>query len=152
MSDDDDTSAPEDSFHVAANIPVNHQQERRNPPRQRKFPPRLDDYEVYVALSAICAVEDAPKSYSEVNERDDAAEWREAVGSEMQSLEENQTWEVVDKPPGAKQIGTKWIFKRKPMTDGSSRCKARLVVQGFLQKEGVDFTETYAPVARLPIF
>ncbi|KAD7478580.1 hypothetical protein E3N88_01716 [Mikania micrantha] len=68
----------------------------------------------------------------------------------MDSIMHNNTWKLTDLPPGCKPLGCKWIFKRKMKVDGSiDKYKARLVIQGFRQKEGTDFFDTYAPVARI---
>ncbi|GJR43676.1 zinc finger, CCHC-type containing protein [Tanacetum coccineum] len=62
----------------------------------------------------------------------------------------NDTWELTDLPPRCKALGCKWILKRKMKVDGSiDKYKARLVIQGFRQKEGIDFFDTYALVARI---
>ncbi|XP_072151395.1 uncharacterized protein [Setaria viridis] len=69
---------------------------------------------------------------------------------ELENFARNQVWVLVDPPPSCKPIGTKWIFKNKHGEDGHVvRNKARLVAQGFSQKEGIDYGETFAPVARL---
>ena len=69
--------------------------------------------------------------------------------SELASQRSNETWDLVDLPEGRSPIGCRWIFKLKRASDGSiSRFKARLVAQGFSQREGIDYAETFAPVAR----
>jgi hypothetical protein len=69
---------------------------------------------------------------------------------ELENFERNQVWELVDPPLGCKPIGTKWVWKNKEGEKGEVvRNKSRLVAQGFSQKEGIDYEETFAPVARL---
>jgi hypothetical protein len=69
---------------------------------------------------------------------------------ELENFERNQVWELVDPPPGCKPIGTKWVWKNKEGEKGEVVSnKSRLVAQGFSQKEGIDYEETFAPVARL---
>jgi hypothetical protein len=69
---------------------------------------------------------------------------------EMESIEKNKTWELVKLPVGKKPIGLKWVYKLKRNYDGGVvKHKARLVAKGYVQKQGVDFEEVFAPVARL---
>ncbi|XP_066320253.1 uncharacterized protein [Miscanthus floridulus] len=76
--------------------------------------------------------------------------WVNAMHEELENFARNQVWVLVDPPPSCKPIGTKWVFKNKQGEDGHVvRNKARLVAQGFSQKEGIDYGETFAPVARL---
>ncbi|XP_070003048.1 uncharacterized protein [Nicotiana sylvestris] len=80
----------------------------------------------------------------------DSAFWKEAVNSEIQSILDNHTWELVNLPPGNKPLGSKWIFKRKIKTDGTiDKYKTRLVVKGYRKKEGRDYFDTYSPVTRI---
>jgi hypothetical protein len=66
------------------------------------------------------------------------------------AFERNEFWDLVDPPPGCKPIGTKWVWKNKEGDKGEVvRNKSRLVAQGFSQKEGIDYEETFAPVACL---
>jgi hypothetical protein len=75
--------------------------------------------------------------------------WKEAVDKELDSLDRAETWDMVDKVEGGKEVGHKWVFKMKKLADGSIEIfKARLVAQGVSQSPGFDFDETYAPVVR----
>ncbi|KAG7577529.1 Integrase catalytic core [Arabidopsis thaliana x Arabidopsis arenosa] len=76
--------------------------------------------------------------------------WRNAVSDEIVSLEDLGTWTVEDLPPGKKALGCKWVFRLKYKSDGTlERHKARLVVLGNNQTEGIDYSETFAPVAKM---
>lgn len=76
--------------------------------------------------------------------------WTESCHEELAQFERHEVWILVPKPSGVNVIGTKWIFKNKIDEDGNVvRNKSRLVAQGYCQIEGVDFDETFAPVARL---
>jgi len=69
---------------------------------------------------------------------------------EIEMIEKNNTWELVDRPKDREVIGVKWVYKTKLNSDGSiQKYKARLLDKGFKQKLGIDYYETYAPVARL---
>jgi hypothetical protein len=71
---------------------------------------------------------------------------------ELENFERNQVWTLVEPPHDVNMIGTKWVLKNKQRKDGEVvRNKAHLVVQGFSQVEGLDFGETFAPVAYLEV-
>eukprot|EP00252_Welwitschia_mirabilis_P002409 TRINITY_DN1235_c0_g1_i6.p1 TRINITY_DN1235_c0_g1~~TRINITY_DN1235_c0_g1_i6.p1 ORF type:complete len:1428 (+),score=264.56 TRINITY_DN1235_c0_g1_i6:585-4868(+) len=77
-------------------------------------------------------------------------EWKEAMNEEMKALAKNETWELVKAPKEKRTVGCKWVFTVKHKSDGSiERYKARLVAKGFTQTYGVDYQETFAPVAKM---
>ncbi|GJR95439.1 retrotransposon protein, putative, ty1-copia subclass [Tanacetum coccineum] len=74
--------------------------------------------------------------------------WLNAINVEMQSMKDNEVWDLVDLPPNGKTIGSKWIFKKKTDMDGAVHTfKARLVAKSFTQTYGVDYAETFSPVS-----
>ncbi|CAL2239795.1 unnamed protein product [Prunus armeniaca] len=76
--------------------------------------------------------------------------WMDALNFEMDALIKNKIWDLVPLPRGKKVVGCKWVFTLKHKVDGSiDRYKARLVTKGYTQTYGVDYLETFAPVAKL---
>jgi transposase InsO family protein len=76
--------------------------------------------------------------------------WNKAMDEELDQIEKNDTWELVPRPKNKNVIGTKWVFRNKLNEDGQvTRNKARLVCKGYAQVEGIDFEETFSPVARM---
>ncbi|GAU11010.1 hypothetical protein TSUD_113030 [Trifolium subterraneum] len=91
-----------------------------------------------------------PANLQEALSSMDANLWQEAINDEMDSLESNKTWHLVDLPPGCKPIGCKWILKKKLKPDGTvEKYKARLIAKGFRQRENIDFFDTFSPVTRI---
>ena len=107
--------------------------------------------EVFEAISET-VVED-PTSYQEAMTDDDSCLWQKAMKSEMESMYSNTVWDLVDLPPNVRPIGCKWIYKRKRGSDGLVEAfKARLVAKGYSQREGIDYEETFSPVAMIKSF
>ena len=125
------------------------QEELRRSDRVRRKPARYvllgESYQV-IAIDS----EDDPINYKEALEDVDVQEWQKAMDREMESMYSNSVWSLVEAPKGVKPIGCKWIYKRKRGSDGKVETfKARLVAKGYTQKEGIDYEETFSPVAML---
>ncbi|KAK8618171.1 hypothetical protein V6N13_116039 [Hibiscus sabdariffa] len=92
--------------------------------------------------------QDEPRTYQEAVSSPDSEKWLEAMRSEMDSMSDNQVWTLVEPPKGVKPIGCKWVFKKKIDMDGNVQTyKGRLVAKGFRQIHGVDYDETFSPIA-----
>ena len=123
------------------------------PRREIRPPERYSAYSEMVAyaLSIAETVEyDEPSTYAEAVSSNESAQWCVAMNEEIESLQKNQTWELVEPLKNRRIVGCKWVFKRKPGIPGveEARFKARLVAKGFSQKEGVDYNEVFSPVVK----
>lgn len=92
--------------------------------------------------------EKLPSDYNEAIMSKEKNEWQAAMQDEMNSLYENKTWVLVEKPKDKKVINSRWVFTKKLNPDISERYKARLVVKGYSQEKGIDYKETFSPVVR----
>ena len=157
-----------DQVDAQLSMPVTEQEEQQQPDDQHRIIPEQPSLleprrsgrvtrlparymllgETYTAISDE-HVQD-PTSYNEALIDRDVEFWKKAMNQEMESMYSNKVWELVEAPNGVKPIGCKWIYKRKRGVDGRVETfKARLVAKGFTQKEGIDYEETFSPVAML---
>ncbi|GJW01215.1 retrovirus-related pol polyprotein from transposon TNT 1-94 [Tanacetum coccineum] len=119
--------------------------------RERRRPGWQADY-VMESNVAYCLLteEGEPSTLQEALNNPDALFWKEAMQEEIEALHKNKTWELVPLPGGRKPIGNKWVYKiKKNGDDQVERYRARLVVKGYAQKEGIDFNEIFSPVVRM---
>lgn len=87
-------------------------------------------------------------SISEAVNRPDKAQWTKAMQEELQSLEDNEVWTLVDRSKGVNVVTNRWVLRIKHKLDETIDCyRTRLVARGFSQREGVDYNGIYAPVA-----
>ena len=96
-----------------------------------------------------CNVLLTPTNFKEAASSSEKSKWKSAMDTEMKSMEENDVWDLVPLPAGRKIVGSKWVYKVKTGADGLiQRYKARLVAQGYTQRFGTDYDETFCPVIR----
>ncbi|KAJ8499784.1 hypothetical protein OPV22_010336 [Ensete ventricosum] len=91
-----------------------------------------------------------PQTYEEAIMSINSRKWQEAMNSKMDSMYSNKIWNLVDAPKGIVPIGCKWIFKKKIRVDGKVETyKAKLVAKEYRQRQGLDYDETFSPIAML---
>ncbi|GJR08094.1 ribonuclease H-like domain, reverse transcriptase, RNA-dependent DNA polymerase [Tanacetum coccineum] len=100
-----------------------------------------------VETETLLFTEEEPRNYKEASKDE---KWIEAMEIELDSINKNNTWTLTTLPTNQKAIGLKWVFKTKRDAKGKIiKYKARLVAKGYVQEQGIDFDEVFAPVARI---
>ncbi|KAG7598335.1 Reverse transcriptase RNA-dependent DNA polymerase [Arabidopsis suecica] len=143
----------EDDTGVEVNqTPPSYHLARDRDRREIRAPRRFDDEDYYA--EALYTTEDGdtvePADYSEAIRDSNWEMWKRAMDEEMGSQLKNNTWTIVQRPENQRIIGCRWIYKYKlgiPEVE-EPRYKARLVAKGYAQREGVDYTEIFAPVVK----
>ena len=128
---------------------TNETQSVRKSGRLRQEPER---YGFFISPDGCCLLVDSdePTNYRNAMTGSESDQWLEAMNTEMQSMYDNQVWDLVDLPPNCRTVGSKWVFKKKTNMDGNLHTfKARLVAKGFTQTHGIDYDETFSPVAMI---
>nr|CAD1830248.1 unnamed protein product [Ananas comosus var. bracteatus] len=117
----------------------------RRSTRVSRPPQRYDSY--HTSFSTTFSSISVPSSYSQAAKHEC---WQRAMHEELRALQDNQTWDIVQCPPHVKPIGCKWVYSVKLRSDGTlDRYKARLVALGNRQEYGINYEETFAPVAKM---
>lgn len=120
---------------------------RRSSRSNKGVPPRRLIEEINIVING------EPSTYKDAISCCEKDKWIHAMEEEISSLKANETWQLVELPPGKNVVGCKWVYKIKSnASGGATRFKARLVAQGFSQKFGVDYDQVFAPVARQTTF
>jgi hypothetical protein len=145
-------TTPVDSHVDDSNMPIALRKSTRTCPSIYRYP--ISNYVSSHRLSPSCKAfanqlssVSIPKNLQEAlnNPR-----WKAAMVEEMEALQKNSTWKLVELPKDKKTVGCKWVFNVKHKADGSiERFKARLVAKGYTQTYGIDYQETFAPVAKI---
>ena len=148
IRDGDDTETCQEEEEIDGE--VTKSQTLRRSERQISTPKYLEDYFLLaeeLGEEILLYLNGEPRSFGEAK---DSREWTKACEEEIESIEKNKTWILVDLPYGAKPIGLKWVLKIKRNSDGSiNKFKARLVAKGYVYRHGIDFDEVFAPVGRI---
>ena len=92
---------------------------------------------------------DERECYNEATQGNNSIEWELAMKDEMTSLQKNKMWSLIKLLEGKKALQNKWVYRLKEEFDGRRRYKARLMVKGFQQKQGIDFIEIFSPIVKM---
>lgn len=114
---------------------------------ERRLPSRLQDY-VNVIEAFLTEVE--PETYEEAIICPEKQNWKIAMDNEIKAMQTNDAWELTELPHRQRPLNSKWVYRLKRNPDGSiDKYRARLVIKGYAQRPGIDYSETFSPVTRL---
>jgi hypothetical protein len=111
--------------------------------RTRNQPSYLKDYVCLMMPNKI------PNTFKQAMQSEDSDMWKKAMDEEIDSLDANDTYELVPLPPGKKTVGGRWVYSIKDGPDGSQIFKARFVAKGFTQVKDVDYFDTFSPTVKM---
>lgn len=147
ISEDDNKETTQDDEVEDEAIPFSpRRSQRKTKPIERL---RYDAHYLEDHMAFMANVQETiePQHYGEACQKQG---WNDAMKEEMDALYKNQTWELVDLPENKKKIGCKWVYKIKYNSEGKiDKYKARLVAKGYTQQSGIDYDETFSPVAKM---
>ncbi|KAL0320291.1 UNVERIFIED_CONTAM: Retrovirus-related Pol polyprotein from transposon TNT 1-94 [Sesamum radiatum] len=107
------------------------------------------DYMVYLQESEFnVGAENDPETFSQAMISRESNLWYDAMKEEMNSMAFNEVWDLVELPDGFKAIGCNWVFKKRKTHWATSKTISKICSQGFTQREGIDYTETFSPVSK----
>lgn len=140
------SSMDEDSFEMDYEVNDENEVEVR---RSSRVSRPVERYGYLALLSKCIESDDLPKSAADAMKGENCEKWKKAMIDELNSMKENDVWDLVERPVKCKTLKAKWVFALKRNQEGEIiRYKARFVAKGYNQREGIDFNETYAPVIR----
>ena len=131
------------------NNPMTPKAPRKPPMRERNPPPCLKDY-ACAHVDHAFNVKDVPNSYNDAAVKsEESSKWKDAMQEEMNSLVENDAFEVVPLPENQSTIGGRWVFALKTDPAGNTIYKARYVAKGYSQEQGLNYFDTFSPTAKI---
>ena len=136
------------------------------PRRERRPPAHLHDYDLTDGSDQVNSVVvdhvftnldfsfkaanvSVPKTYKQALASPDCQKWKNAMNEEMNALQDNNTFSLVELPPGKTTVSSRWVYALKTSVDGSDIYKARCVAKGYTQVYGSDYFETFSPTAKI---
>lgn len=152
QNEDQYEDANQNSNELKNEIEIEKDDDTRKSNRIKKQPERLvvdPNLKSYV-IDAVEGELNDPQNINEALTSPNADKWKQAIKSELDSMKENDVWQIVNRPAAKVVIGTRWVFKIKRNSNNElERFKARLVAKGYNQKYGIDYYETFSPVVRV---